>query len=47
MSARAWDALFLVAALLLMAGFLYFVVLGVYYEDRAVSRTAALACCSP
>ena len=43
MSAKAWDALFFVAALLLMVGFCYLVVIGVRYEDRAVSRTAALA----
>jgi hypothetical protein len=42
-SRGAWDALLLAAFLLFMAGFFYFVVVGVRAEDHAISRAAALA----
>jgi hypothetical protein len=42
-SAGAWDAFDLVAALLFAAGAFYYFVAGVHYEDRALSRAAALA----
>jgi len=38
-----WDALILVAALVFMVGFFYFYVSGVHFEDRVMSRSAALA----
>jgi hypothetical protein len=37
------DTLFLAASLIFIAGFFYFIVVGVHYEDRALSRAAALA----
>jgi hypothetical protein len=37
------DALFLAASLIFVAGFLYFVVVGVHYQDRALSRASAIA----
>ena len=43
MSTGTQDALFLAASLIFMAGFFYFIVVGVHYEDRALSRAAALA----
>ena len=43
MSPGTWDAFVLVIALLFMAGFFYYYVAGVHYEDRALSRSAALA----
>ena len=43
MSPAAWEVLELVLAVLFMAGFFYYYVLGVHYEDRARSRSAALA----
>ena len=43
MSPAAWEVLELVLAMLFMAGFFYYYVLGVHYEDRAMSRLAALA----
>jgi hypothetical protein len=39
MSAGTWDALVFVAALLFMAGFFYYYVSGVHFEDRALSRS--------
>jgi hypothetical protein len=38
-----WDGLDLVLCLLFMAGSFYYHVVGVHYEDRALSRAAALA----
>ena len=43
MSPGAWDALDLVLCLLFAAGSFYYYVLGVHFEDRAMSRSAALA----
>ncbi len=43
MSPGAWDVLDLVLCLLFMAGSFYYYVVGVHYEDRALSRAAALA----
>ena len=43
MSPAAWKVLELVLAVLFVAGFFYYYVLGVHYEDRAMSRLAALA----
>ena len=43
MSPAAWEVLELVLAVLFVAGFFYYYVLGVHYEDRAMSRLAALA----
>ena len=43
MSQAAWEVLELVLAVLFAAGFFYYYVLGVHYEDRAMSRLAALA----
>ena len=43
MSVRMWDALTLVAALVFMVGFFYFYISGVHFEDRALSRSSALA----
>ncbi len=37
------DALFVAASLIFMAGFFYFVVVGVRHRERAISRSAALA----
>jgi len=42
-SPAAWEVLELVLAVLFVAGFFYYYVLGVHYEDRAMSRLAALA----
>jgi hypothetical protein len=42
-SPAAWDALDLVLALLFAAGSFYYYVSGVHFEDRAMSRSAALA----
>jgi heme/copper-type cytochrome/quinol oxidase subunit 1 len=42
-SPAAWEVLELVLAMLFVAGFFYYYVLGVHYEDRAMSRLAALA----
>jgi hypothetical protein len=39
----AWDALDLVLAVLFAAGSFYYYVAGVHFEDRAMSRSAALA----
>jgi len=39
----AWNLADLVLALLFMAGFFYYYVAGVVDENRALSRTAALA----
>ena len=43
MSPGAWDAIDLVLVLLFMAGSFYYYVAGVHFEDRALSRSAALA----
>ena len=43
MSPTAWNTLDLVLALLFMVGFFYYYVAGVHFEDRAMSRSAALA----
>ena len=43
MSPGAWDVLDLVLCLLFMAASFYYYVVGVHYEDRALSRAAALA----
>ena len=43
MGPAAWEILELVLAVLFVAGFFYYYVLGVHYEDRAMSRLAALA----
>ena len=43
MSPGTWDVLNLVAALLFLLGSFYYYVVGVHYEDRALSRVAALA----
>ena len=43
MSPAAWEVLELVLAVLFMAGFFYYYVAGVHFEDRAMSRLAALA----
>ena len=43
MGQGAWDALDLVLALLFVAGSFYYYVAGVHFEDRAMSRSAALA----
>jgi len=37
------DALLLAASLIFVAGFIYFVVVGVHYGDRALSRASAIA----
>jgi len=42
-SPGAWDAIDLVLCLLFAAGFFYYYVAGVHFEDRAMSRSAALA----
>ena len=42
MSKGAWDAIDLVLCLLFAAGFFYYFVSGVHFEDRAMSRPAAL-----
>jgi hypothetical protein len=41
-SAGAWDALDLLLCLLFAAGSFYYYVAGVHFEDRAMSRSAAL-----
>jgi hypothetical protein len=38
-----WDALNLVLTVLFAAGSFYYYVAGVHFEDRAMSRSAALA----
>ena len=38
-----WDVLNLVLCALFAAGFFYYYVSGVHFEDRAMSRPAALA----
>lgn len=43
MSPGAWNALDLVLCVLFAAGSFYFYVSGVHFEDRAMSRSAALA----
>jgi hypothetical protein len=43
MSAGAWNAIDLVLALLFACGFFYYYVAGVHFEDRAMSRSSALA----
>ena len=43
MSAGAWDAVDLLLCLLFAAGFFYYYVAGIHFEDRAMSRSAALA----
>jgi hypothetical protein len=42
-SPGAWDAIDLVLCLLFAAGSFYYYVSGVHFEDRAMSRSAALA----
>jgi len=37
------DALFLGASLIFIVGFSYFVVIGVHYQNRALSRASAIA----
>jgi hypothetical protein len=39
----SWDAIDLVLAVLFAAGSFYYYVAGVHFEDRAMSRSAALA----
>jgi hypothetical protein len=39
----AWDALDLALCVLFAAGSFYYYVAGVHFEDRAMSRSAALA----
>jgi hypothetical protein len=41
-SPAAWDAIDLALCLLFAAGFFYYYVLGVHFEDRTMSRSAAL-----
>jgi len=41
-SPGAWDALDLLLCLLFAAGSFYYYVSGVHFEDRAMSRSAAL-----
>jgi hypothetical protein len=41
-SPAAWDALDLALCLLFAAGTFYYYVAGVHFEDRAMSRSAAL-----
>ena len=43
MSPGAWDAIDLVLCVLFAAGSFYYYVSGVHFEDRAMSRSAALA----
>ena len=43
MSRGAWDALDLVLAVLFAGGFFYYYVVGVHFQDRALSRASALA----
>ena len=43
MSPGTWDVLDLVLCLLFAAGSFYYYVSGVHFEDRAMSRSAALA----
>ena len=43
MSLGAWDAIDLVLCLLFAAGSFYYYVAGVHFEDRTMSRSAALA----
>jgi hypothetical protein len=43
MSPGMWDALNLVLCALFAAGFFYYYAAGVHFEDRAMSRPAALA----
>ena len=43
MSPGAWDAVVLLLCLLFAAGSFYYYVAGVHFEDRAMSRSAALA----
>ena len=42
MSKGAWDAIDLLLCALFAAGSFYYYVLGVHFEDRAMSRSAAL-----
>jgi hypothetical protein len=42
-SPAAWEILERVLAVLFVAGFFYYYVAGVHYEDRAMSRLVALA----
>jgi hypothetical protein len=42
-SKGAWDAIDLALCLLFAAGSFYYYVAGVHFEDRAMSRSAALA----
>ena len=42
-SPGAWDAIDLLLCVLFAAGSFYYYVLGVHFEDRAMSRSAALA----
>ena len=42
MSPTAWDALDLALCVLFAAGFFYYYAAGVHFEDRAMSRPAAL-----
>jgi hypothetical protein len=41
-SPAAWDAIDLALCLLFAAGTFYYYVAGVHFEDRAMSRSAAL-----
>ena len=43
MSAGAWNALDLAPCVLFVAGSFYYYAAGVHFEDRAMSRLAALA----
>ena len=43
MSPGAWDAIDLALCVLFAAGSFYYYVSGVHFEDRAMSRSAALA----
>ena len=43
MSPTAWDAIDLALCVLFAAGSFYYYVAGVHFEDRAMSRSAAVA----
>ena len=43
MSPTVWDVIDLVLALLFAGGFFYYYVVGVHYQDRALSRASGLA----
>ena len=43
MSPTVWDVIDLVLALLFAGGFFFYYVVGVHYQDRALSRASGLA----